>query len=181
MARSGAAKVFGIDLSEQRLEHGRRMASGIENVTFSTTLDEQVDLAITLNAFEHFPEPENNLRRMAASVRRGGRILITFGPPWFAPYGAHMHFFTDCPWVNLLFSEKTVLRVRLLYRPDGVGDLRYGPPQMTIRLFEQLIKKSGLEVERLVYKTVKNLPFGRIPIVRELFINHVTCILRKAT
>lgn len=39
-------------------------------------------------------------------------LLITFGCPWLSPYGSHMHFFTKMPWINVFFSETTVMRVR---------------------------------------------------------------------
>ncbi len=179
MAKAGASHVVGVDLQESRLDNARRMAGSVPNVAFSQSISEAFDVAISLNAFEHFPEPASNLRELGDAVRIGGRILITFGPPWFAPYGAHMHFFTSCPWVNILFSERTVHRVRMLYRADGHMNMEYGPPKMTVAMFDGLIARSGLEVEHVEYRTVRNLPVSGIPILRELFVNHITCVLRK--
>lgn len=179
MAKAGAARVFGVDLDESRLVHARRLARGVDNLSFSEYISEEVDLAISLNAFEHFPEPSGNLRELSRAVRAGGQILITFGPPWLAPFGAHVGFFTSCPWANVLFSVHTLNRVRMLYRGDAQDDVDYGPNKITVRSFENLIEQSGLLVERLEYRTAKNLPLGRIPGVREFFINHITCILRR--
>ncbi len=179
MAKAGAAQVFGVDIDETRLVHARLMAAGVDNVSFPETTPGEVDLAISLNAFEHFPDPAENLRELSQAVRPGGMVLITFGPPWLAPYGAHVRFFTPCPWANVLFSVRTLNRVRMLYRGDAEIDVDYGPNKMTVGLFEKLIEESGLQVERMEFRTVKNLPLGQIPGVREFFINHVTCILRR--
>src|SRR5262249_55871556 len=140
----------------------------------------EFDLAISLNSFEHFHNPEQNLAELARSVCPGGKILISFGPPWFAPYGSHMHFFTRLPWVNLLFPERAVFRVRRLYREDDATTYLPGINKMSIRRFEAIIRNSGLIVERLRYHTIWRLPvLQRIPILRELFINHVACVLKK--
>ncbi len=132
MAREGAGFVLGVDIIAQRLQHGRRMARGMNNVAFATTIDGAFDVAISLNSFEHFPEPEQNLADLAASIKPGGRILITFGSPWLSPYGSHMNFFTEFPWVNVLFTEKTVFNVRQLYREDDSRSYVPAMNKMTI-------------------------------------------------
>ena len=181
MAKCGATEVLGVDIQAARLGHARRMAEGLTNVSFATTIpDGRFDMAVSLNAFEHFPNPAQNLAELSTAVRPGGRILITFGPPWMAPYGSHTHFFTRCPWVNLLFSERTVHRVRALYRTDDL--MTYAPDlnKMTVARFERLIQRSGLLVLRRRYSPAWGVPLvASIPGVRELFVNHITCSLRK--
>ena len=156
------------------------MAKDLPNVSFSTHVEGSFDIAVSLSAFEHFLNPAQNLADLVNAVRPGGRILITFGPPWLSPYGAHMYFFTGLPWVHLLFSEHVVFNVRQLYRDDGARSYAPHLNKMTIRRFEKLIGDTGLTVERLRYRSVKGLPFvGRIPIARELLITQVTCVLLK--
>ena len=184
MRKYGASEVHGVDIHEGQLRHAREVAKGVEGITFSTELPPpgSVDVVISQNSFEHFPQPEKNLAEMAAALRAGGEILICFGPPWLAPYGSHMHFFTTLPWVNVVFSERTVHRVRSLYRVDGA--MTYGPNlnKMTLRRFERLIKASGLEVVFRRYRPVQNLPLvTRVPYLREFLTNEVSCILRKPT
>ena len=58
---------------------------------------------------EHFPEPEETLKEMISALTPEGRLFITFGNPWFSPYGSHMQFFTKVPWVNILFSELSTI------------------------------------------------------------------------
>ncbi len=180
MAQEGAAFVLGVDIERQRLDHGRRMARGRANAAFAEKVQGEFDVAISLNSFEHFPEPQRNLDDLAGSIAPGGRILITFGSPWLSPYGSHMNFFTHFPWVNVVFSEKTVFAVRQLYRDDASRGYLPGINKMTIRRFEQIIGASGLDVVALEYKAVKNLPvLSHIPAFREFFINRVNCILTK--
>lgn len=179
-ARAGATAVLGVDLSEQRLQHGRRMAADLPCVQFATKPSGQYDVVVALNSFEHFPDPDANLAELAQALAPGGQIFISFGPPWFAPYGAHAHFFTRVPWVHLIFSERTMYRVRRLYRDDDICRHSDSMNQMSIRRFERLVHASGLQVVRRTYSTVRGLPLiARIPFLRELFITEVSCVLTK--
>lgn len=179
MARGGAGSVLGIDISAQRLEHARKLAGDTPNVTFGHRPEATYDVAISLNSFEHFPEPERNLREIAGAVAAGGKILITFGSPWLSPYGSHMNFFTHVPWVNILFSEKTVFKVRSLYRDDGSTSYVPDMNKMTVARFERIIAASGLKVEYRHYEAIRRLPLTWVPVMRELFINRISCILTK--
>jgi SAM-dependent methyltransferase len=180
MAEAGAAFVLGVDIAPQRLNHGRRMARGLSNVVFSPVVHGDFDVVISLNSFEHFPEPEKNLDDLAAAITPGGLILITFGSPWLSPYGSHMNFFTHFPWVNVVFPEKTVFAVRRLYRDDRSRGYLPTINKMTIGRFERILEKSGLVIVSLKYRAVKNLSaLSHIPGIREFFINRVTCALTK--
>ena len=180
MAKAGAASVMGVDLALPRLGFGRDLAKehGLDNVTFGDKADGEFDFVTTLNAVEHFVKPEENLREMMASLAPGGKILATFGPPWRAPFGAHMTFFSSLPWMNILFSERTIYRVRSLYRSDGRMTHSPGMNKMTIKAFERLVKQCDLETEMRTYRVVKDLPLvGKLPVIRELLINQIDAIL----
>jgi SAM-dependent methyltransferase len=178
MAEAGAVQVLGVDTEPRRLQHARRLARGLTNVAFATEVKGTFNVAISLNSFEHFKDPETSLDELARATGPGGIILITFGSPWLSPYGSHMNFFTHVPWVNVLFSERTVFEVRRLYRNDSSRSYVPAVNKMTIARFERIIAKSGLRVVSLKYKAVRNLPIlAHIPCVREFFINRVTCVL----
>lgn len=141
------------------------------------------DVVISQNAMEHFPQPAEALASMRALLRPGGRILLTFGPPWFAPWGSHMHFFCRVPWVNLMFRERAVMAVRARYRSDGARryeEVESGLNRMTLRKLQQLLAQSGMRVEYMRHRGVKGLDWiGAVPLMRELLVNHVTCILTR--
>ena len=181
LARSGAAYVLGVDIQEERLARARSRAHDFTNLEFAANPPRNAfDVAISLDAFEHFSEPDRVLAQMASAVKPGGVLLITFGPPWYAPYGGHMAFFTRLPWVHLIFPEQTVFEVRKLYRDDSMRSYSPGMNKMSVGRFERTVRTSGLAVERRRYHAVKGLfMLSKLPALRELFINQITCVLRK--
>ena len=191
MAHAQASYVMGVDTNDRCLKNARLLAGRLglpaERVEFVSTLPDgsrgRFDLAISQNSFEHFPDPALILQQMASALRPGGEVLITFGPPWFSPYGSHMFFFTRVPWVNILFPERTVMRVRRQFRSDGATryeEVEGGLNRMTVARFERLIRESGLRLEWKRYRCVKGIDrLQALPRLRELFITHVSCVLRK--
>ncbi|HEU4648216.1 MAG TPA: class I SAM-dependent methyltransferase [Gemmatimonadales bacterium] len=192
LARLGARRVVGLDTNPRLLKMARDAAAAHHiqhRVRFQDHLTPDLigafDIVISQNSMEHFPDPEAILGEMERALAPSGEIWITFGPPWFAPYGSHTQFFTKLPWVNLLFSEETVMRVRSQYRSDGARryeEVESGLNRMTLRKFERLVQSAGLvEVYRLD-ECVKQLNlFRSIPFLRELLVNHVTCKLKTRT
>jgi cyclopropane fatty-acyl-phospholipid synthase-like methyltransferase len=185
------AEVVGIDSNESTLktawENARNSGMDSGRLTFITHSGKEYqnyfDVVISQNSFEHFNEPEVVLDKMKSLIRDDGKIIISFGPPWYAPYGSHMHYFCKLPWVNILFSENTIMQVRSLYRNDGAEkfeDVESGLNKMSVSKFENIVRKSNLKVKYQNYRCVKNLNYlKRLPILRELFINHVSIILSK--
>lgn len=189
LAREGASFVLGLDTNTRALERGREVAAraGLDEgrVRFSDTLPPELaggfDVVISQNSMEHFSDPQGVLDQMRRAVHADGRVLISFGPPWFAPTGSHMHFFTRVPWVHLLFAERTVMAVRGRFRSDGATryeEVESGLNRMSIAKFERTVRASRFRRERSSYRCVKGVNLlGRIPLARELFINQVDCVL----
>ncbi len=186
----GAHYVLGVDINPADIEKARQVAAqhGLEDkVLFidKTTAEHKnsFDVVISQNSMEHFDNPALALEEMKSLLTENGVLFITFGPLWYAPYGSHMNFFTKLPWVNILFSEKTVMNVRKRFREETIEKLTYteaGLNKITVNKFEKIIKDSGLRVKFLKYRCVKELDFlGRLPAVRELFINQIDCIVLK--
>jgi SAM-dependent methyltransferase len=188
MALAGARRVVGVELARQLVAMARENAerAGVaDRVRFTSVLDgdEVFDLVVSQNAMEHYRNPAAVLGAMARAVRPEGRLLITFGPPWFAPFGHHMHYFLPLPWLNLWCPESIVMRLRSRYRQDGATryeDVEGGLNRMTLGKFERLIHSLQWPVEYRRYTAVKGLPLAtRVPIIRELLTNHVTAVLRR--
>lgn len=189
LALGGARHVTGLDTNEQTLSKARALLNHLDlgsRVSLASALSpdqDRFDVIISQNAMEHFPEPGTVLETMTELLADEGRILVSFGPPWLAPYGSHMHFFTKMPWVNVIFSEKTVMAVRSKFRDDGARhyeEVESGLNRMTAARFERLIESSGLTDEYRRFDCVKGLDFlAAVPGIREFFINHISAILKK--
>ena len=188
LAKGGAQFVMGVDSNPLAVKNSEQLADSIglsDRVRFATTLPDDMfgffDMIISQNSFEHFSNPLEILFVMKKALNQSGKIFITFGPPWFAPYGSHTQFFVRLPWVNILFREQTVMKARSRYRSDGAKkyeDVEDGLNKMTIRKFEHLLRRFASRVEFKKYECVKGMNFLRfLPFVRELFINHASCIL----
>jgi SAM-dependent methyltransferase len=183
IAKLGAKSVTGVEINQELLAAAiARAASTEAGVRFSSTIDGSYDLIYSQNSFEHFLDPDQICSDLRAHLRPGGRIYITFAPPWLAPYGAHMRYFTHLPWVQLLFTESVVMAVRSNYRKDQAKTYTAcGLGKMTIERFEQTIKRTGLQVEVCRYDCVRGMNFlAGVPMLRELFINRVSCVLKRA-
>lgn len=183
--------VVGIDSNPMTLEKATELSKSLgiaaENVSFvekiPEDMEEKFDVVISQNSFEHFPDPIAILGSMRRLIKNSGVILITFGPPWLAPYGSHMHFFCKVPWVNVLFPEKIVMRVRNRFRNDGATryeDVESGLNKMTVSRFENIVESSNLSILYRKYECVKQMNFfAKLPLLREFFINHVSVVLKK--
>jgi len=188
LVQKDADFVVGVDIKEKCLEKGKKLAANNKvdkKIQFTSKLGEKFhdyfDIALSHNSFEHFDDPAQILEELKLVLKKRGKIYISFGPPWFAPFGVHNYFFIKIPWANILFSERTIMSVRCLYTKETVTKYEeIGLNKMTIKKFEKLIANSGMDIEYIHYEAVKGLNFlGKIPFLRELFINHVSCILVK--
>lgn len=192
LARAGAAFVLGVDSNPRTLASARALAAvegiGTDRLAFAPDVPSALrggfDLVLSKDSMEHFARPDAVLAEMRAALAPGGRLLVTFGPPWLAPSGSHMHFFTRVPWVHLLFPERTVMAVRARYRADGARryeEVESGLNRMTVRRFERMAARAGLRMERRRYDCVKGIRIlARPPLLRELFINNVAAVLAPA-
>lgn len=192
LARGGAKHVLGLDSNLRGLKKSAALAlvySVQDKVAFTDRITEdhkgKFDIVISQNSMEHFNDPVEIMAQMKSMVTPEGRILVSFGPPWFAPYGSHMYFFTKVPWVNIFFSEKTVMKVRSYFRNDGATkyeDVESGLNKMTVARFEQIINASGLDIVYQKYECVRDMDIlSSLPIIRELFINHVSYVLKRSS
>lgn len=194
MGKRGAKAVVGIDINPTWLERARALArqNGCEDrVSFSDAESfladsanrDKFDRVLCCSSFEHFADSAKEVANMKLMTRPGGKILITFAEPWLSPRGSHMDNFCRVPYLNILFSEKTVLAVRSRFKDDGAKryeDIVSGLNRMTLAKYERIIRGSGLTVEHQNFFATKNLPLVKhIPFMREFLVSAVTCILVK--
>ena len=138
-------------------------------------------MVISHNSLEHFRNPLEMLQLFRQLIHNEGKVYITFGPPWYSPYGAHTNMFCKFPWIHLLFSEKTVMQVRSHFTDDNAQqyeNIRGGLNKMTLRRYSDLIKISDFKIEYESYIYTLRLRFlYRIPVLRELFLYHINTVL----
>ena len=187
MSRAGAKRVVGIDSDFGSLAKARALVRSSDAVEFHQTLSpdlyDQFDYVISQNSMEHFPDPVGIVGQMKKALKSDGKLLITFGPPWLSPYGSHMYFFTKVPWVNILFSEHAVMQVRRRFRDDRATryeDVEKGLNKMTLAKFDWIVNTCGFRPVYQKLECVKRMNWlSKIPIGRELFVNHVTYLCIK--
>lgn len=190
-ARLGATHVYATDIVPSQLTAGAMLAerAGVaDRVSFVEQLPEDVwgnaDLVISQDSVEHVLDLDEMFSLWARALHPGGSAVITFGPPWFAPYGAHMHFFTKVPWVHLLFSEAAVMSARGEFRHDGAKryqDVEGGLGKVSVRRFRRAVsRRSDFVIEELQVTAVKDISaLARVPVLGELFSNNVHAVLKR--
>ncbi len=183
IAKRLSATVTGLDTNPRTLADAVTNHGAAVEFIDSIPTGRTWDIVISLNAMEHYDDPIAALDAMRQAVPVGGMILISFGPPWWAPYGSHMHFFCRIPWLQLWFSERTIMTVRAKYRSDGARkfeEVESGLNRMSLAKFERIVSASRLSLLRLNYTGVKGMHWiARIPVLRELGTVNVTSVLRK--
>lgn len=181
LSKSGASDVLGVDIQEQRLNRARQTAIDLPNILFAKDAIGLFDTVICQDAFEHVADPEKVLVDILDHLKPGGCILLTFGPLWYAPYGAHCHFFTRLPWVHLIFSEATVHRVMRVYRRDPGTSYLEDMNMMTVARFRRIVHSTkGCTFHDIRLRCVNGLDvLSRLPVLREFFVNEISCVITK--
>src|SRR5262249_49898644 len=152
IARAGAKHVLGTEINELAIQAARHLAAQhnlADRVSIAREIppDFRAEVIVSQNGFEHFLEPGRILLQMRGALAPGGKIFMSFAPPWNAPWGAHMAYFCRLPWVHLMFSEGTVMDVRRVFRPGAERTYcEVGLAQMSLAKFERIIRESGLTV-----------------------------------
>jgi SAM-dependent methyltransferase len=195
-ALHGAKRVYGIDIRDVSLEIAQKSSrghgvhdkciflNGISQDSLLREISGKVDVAYSLDSFEHFSEPRQILDQLYSLLAPGGELYVSFGPPWKHPFGCHMFFFNSLPWMHFVFSEETIMAVRARYRKDGAKrfeDVEGGLNQMTVERFIRLAEDSNFRIETLRLIPIKGLTWlvQNHPI-REYFTSVVQCVLKKS-
>lgn len=183
MARLGAARVIGVETLEKWLAAARAnlARSGVTNCEFVRRTDEQADIVLSIDSFEHFDHPERILEEMARLLKPDGRVIASFGPPWYHPLGGHFPLF---PWGHLVFAEKSLMTWRSQFKTDGATrfeEAEGGLNQMSIRKFERLVSQSSLQLESLKTIPIRAVRRLHCRLTREFFTSVVQATLIHRT
>lgn len=181
MAQHGAEKAIGIDNREKVLDKGRKKAAdrGVSAVCeFNTRFEGRVDVAFSIDGFEHYDDPLAAMQLLRRYLKVGGRLYISFGPPWFHPYGGHL--FSVFPWAHLVFTEQALLRWRADFKSDGATrfhEVEGGLNQMTVRRFRKLVNNNDFRILDFEMVPIRRMHWLSNPLTREWFTSVVRCVL----
>jgi len=191
LSKLGARSVLGIDIrtdTEEFADLKSRHVPGKEARVVTADIHEtglpdgSFDAIVTISAYEHFRDPHQVSRECWRLLRPGGRLYLTSGV-WSSPWGSHMHFFTRVPWVQFIFPERTVLKVRSRYRSDGAetyAEVEGGLNDIGVRTLRNSLEGSGFRIEHFHLNPVFGLtPLTRVPGLNEFFTNKIHAIARK--
>jgi 2-polyprenyl-3-methyl-5-hydroxy-6-metoxy-1,4-benzoquinol methylase len=182
MAQRGARRVIGVDIRQSFLDTARQRAidAGLaDRCIFVTTPDEPADVVVSLDSFEHFADPPEILRVMERYLTPTGRVVVSFGPPWFHPRGGHL--FSVFPWAHLVFSDAAFLRWRKDFRPHQIARTvtECGLNMMTVSRFERLVANSAFRFEHYEARPIRGVRWFKAPLLREIGTSTVTCTLTR--
>lgn len=186
LAGNGAGVVFGLDIRKQILDGARQkaVAAGVaDRVRFVTPTEigrEIADVVISLDAFEHFADPQSVLLDIYGLLKPGGALLASFGPLWKHPWGGHT--FAPFPWAHLVLTESALCA--WYTRTKGVPvnrfqDVSGGLNRMTIGKFEGLVRSSPFRSARITPVPIRRLGRFRNRLTREFLTATLRCELHR--
>lgn len=193
IAKLGPRQVLGLDVRDSVLHEARKLVENekLSNVRFVNALTDdvkelygKVDIIVSIDAFEHYGDPAEVLDVMDKYLGRDGRVYISFGPPWWHPYGAHLQFMIRLPWPHVMFTERVLMAARSLYKTDGAvkfEEVEGGLNRMSVRKFEQLIHNSVFRIMTLQLIPIRRTKFLHTycPGGRELFTSIIKASLQR--
>ncbi|HEX4595822.1 MAG TPA: class I SAM-dependent methyltransferase [Bryobacteraceae bacterium] len=179
VARHGTKYVIGLDIQEKHLAvaRARQAAADVLDCTFVQQFDSKVDVILSIDSFEHFGQPEEILKEMSRLLKPDGKVIVSFGPPWYHPMGGHFPLFI---WAHLLLTEKSLMMWRSKYKQDGATqfhEIAGGLNKMSIRKFERLVASSPLRFETLEVVPIRAVRRLHCGLTREFFTSIVRCTL----
>jgi hypothetical protein len=127
---------------------------------------------------EHVSLPAMAMMEFKRVLRSGGRLYLSFGPPWRHAHGKHMWETLPGWWTHLLFPRSVVMKVRG-FAADTTWE-SIGLNRLTVSAYERLVKGSGFRTLHREYRIKPALSrLGSIPWLREFFISEVLAVLEK--
>ena len=205
-ASKGTTEVIGVEILEKYEEEATALASklGLADKFRFVAADAaslpfesgSIDTIIMNDAMEHVASPEAVLDECLRVLKKGGRLFVNF-PPINHPFGAHLSDLIYIPWVHLFFSERTLIeaykelcknvpdgderiKFRISKRKDGTEYFSY-INHMSIKRFNGILKEKGISPTYLRHIPLRNFlkPLSKLPLLREMFVKMVVCVLEK--
>src|SRR6476469_403109 len=176
IASHGAAHAVGLDIDKAYLEVARTKVNNLP-CKFVSQTNEKFDVIFSIDAFEHYNDPDGVLRQMANLLKPDGKVIISFGPTWYHPLGGHL--FSIFPWCHLVFSEQALIRLHpnfIVNRARNFQD--FGLNQMTVHRFIRTVEESSpFRFEKFEAVPIRALKPITNRLTREFTTSIVRCVL----
>lgn len=196
MALSGAARVVGIDISNNIIEFAKENLSknypGFKDIVdfkccdISDLSDCGFDMIVSKDSCEHILNLDSVLAEMKKKVRPMGSIYIGFSPLYNSPYGDHKRIRALLPWGHLIFNESFLLKRLNKSMPKVVSSVYdLGLNKLSFAEYRNIFYNSGLHVLYFRVNASKNLILKlfslirKIPPLKEYFSYNIYCVLQK--
>jgi len=115
ISRFNPEKIIGIDSSKHALEVAidqNSAANIIYKQGFKNKIplkSNSIDYIFCFDVLEHVMDINSIFSEMVRVLKPKGRIFIEW-VGWYGPFSAHLYVRVPIPWVQVLFSEKTIFR-----------------------------------------------------------------------
>jgi ubiquinone/menaquinone biosynthesis C-methylase UbiE len=137
-------------LTEKHLRNSRPFSlekvlfveSDAQNLMFK---DELFDCVISLNAFEHIPDPTKAFREALRVTKPGGIVYLQFDPLWTSPTGGHNFHVVPEPWAHVMYSDDVYIeKLRAAGGSDfDVGVHLHGMNRCRLATFEKMFAQAA--------------------------------------
>jgi ubiquinone/menaquinone biosynthesis C-methylase UbiE len=181
------AEAWGYDIQPEKIVYGNKALAerGIKNVTVGAydgsrlpKEDGFFDFIFSVDVLEHVSDVRNAFKEFYRVLKPGGRIYLSFGPPWRHAHGKHMWETLPGWWTHLLFPRPVVMKVRG-FNPATTYE-SIGLNKLTVSGYEKLVKGSGFKTLFHEYHINRAVaPMVGIPVLREFFISEIVAVLEK--
>lgn len=185
----GASNVIGIDLRSDALKIASEMTKkhGVDSVGFilGNALrlpfkENFFDIIIMNDMVEHVPSSEMKkiFKEASRVINPDGFIILDFSP-YHNPRGSHLYDFVYTPYCHLLFSKKALIEYckqqsATPYVIKQFDELN----RITKKQFYNIFTDAGLKIREMkVYRS--SFFLKNVPILENLFINKIFCLLSK--
>jgi len=162
--------------------------------------DQSFELGFSINAVEHFNNPEKAIEEMIRVTKPGGYIYLTFDPLYYSAWGLHASRRLGMPYPQILFSETTIQRFVnekkeeiLPTYSEGSDTSKIGPPlnRYTVDAYRQIFNNNGNQIQMIFYtertdiagvnmiRRYPNLFKGYAPSFEDLIISGIKLLARR--
>lgn len=125
--REKGVDAVGLDIDPRRVAFavGRGLHAIVADAERIPFPDESFDAVVSYATLEHIPDIQQAITEAHRVVRRGGHFFATWGPSWLSWNGPHLIKCLGVPWVQLWFSDRTILAALADQRRAGTWPGNY--------------------------------------------------------